>query len=225
MEHFSVQVAESPVHTGFNRAPTQDISVILQQDGLRRLETREWGLLPAWAKPGFRPLINARAETLAEKPSFRVPLRRQRCVVPASGFYEWKTKPSGKQPHFISLKSGKPMGLAGICDTWVDQASQTRKHTVAIVTTAANGFMAPLHERMPALLNEAQLWEWLEERRRPDAEWLKLLKPCPDAWLQAWPVSTAVNSVAQDLPGLLDPVPESAPRSLPLPPQQPDLFS
>ena len=223
MEHFSIQAAETAVQHGFNRAPAQDVTVLLQRDGRRTLETREWGLVPAWAKPGFRPLINARAETLVEKPSFRVPLRRERCVVPASGFYEWKPTSFGKQPYYISLQSGKPMGFAGICDTWVDLASQTRKHTVAIVTTAANAFMTPLHNRMPALLEEVALWEWLDERRRPDADWLRWLQPCPDTWLQAWPVSREVNTVSVDAPFLIEPVPEPA-APAPSLPQQPDLF-
>ena len=138
----------------YNIAPTQDIAVVLN-DGKRALTLARWGLIPSWAKDpaiGNR-MINARAESLAEKPSFRVPLRRKRCLIFADGFYEWQTEPGRKrkQPFYLRLKSHKPFAFAGLWDRWQDPAG-TPLTSCTIITTGPNDLIAPIHDRMPVIL-------------------------------------------------------------------------
>ena len=218
---FSLHLSESSPVQGYNLAPGRDISVIVQAHEQRVLERREWGLVPQWAKPGFRGLINARAETLAEKPAFRQALRRRRCLIPASGFYEWKTEGRRKMPFYILSTTGRPLAFAGIWETWENPELNLRKHSVAIITVAANAWMRPLHERMPALLEEPQRSFWLSEEQLPAEKLLEWLRPGPEDFLQRWPVSVAVNSTHADAPELIRP---ESPSPEPPTTRQLDLF-
>ncbi|WP_338663218.1 SOS response-associated peptidase [Pararoseomonas sp. SCSIO 73927] len=208
----------------WNMAPTQD-GVVLRRNpetGQRQMDLLRWGLVPRWAKDakdGAR-LINARAEGVAEKPSFRDALAKRRCLVPADGFYEWLSpKEAGakgtrdpKQPFAVALASGEPMALAGIWEGWKDPEGHWLR-TYSIITTEANPKQAPLHHRMPVILPREAWPAWLGEREAPPEELLGMLRPCPPEWLACWPVDRRANKVSENDAGLIvrDP-------SLPAPP-------
>jgi putative SOS response-associated peptidase YedK len=190
----------------FNIAPAQAVPIvrelrIVRQAGdgaVRELATVRWGLIPAWAKePSIgNKMINARAESVAEKPAFRAAFHSRRCIVPASGFYEWQRQGRGpKQPYLIQRKDGAPLGFAGLWERWHDRASSEAVETCTIITCAPNELMAELHDRMPVILDPADYDRWLDPEA-PGAE--ELLRPCPAEWLEAVPVSTRVNSPAND---------------------------
>lgn len=177
----------------YNAAPTQSLPIVRSDEsGRRELVSARWGLVPFWAKDlsiGARA-FNARVETLAEKPMFREAYRRRRCLVPADGFYEWQKTGAAKQPYLIRVKGGGPFAMAGLWERWGKDAETVTSFT--IVTTAANAFMAELHDRMPVILDPADWQLWLDPSRGNAAA---LLRPCPDAWLERWPVSPRVGNV------------------------------
>lgn len=178
----------------YNIAPTSVVPVIRQSpEGERVADLLKWGLIPHWAKdPGIGlKLNNARAESLAEKPSFRDAFKRRRCIVPASGFYEWKTKASGKQPYHVRLKSEEPLALAGLWESWRDPDG-TVVRTFCIITTEANALMTKIHERMPVLLQPGDFTRWLDPQI-PGTELGGLIGPYPAELMEAWPVSRAVS--------------------------------
>lgn len=196
----------------WNLAPTQDGLVVRRhpETGARHLDALRWGLVPRWAKDpsiGAR-MINARAESLAEKPAFRDAFRKRRCLVPADGFYEWHREGPGsspKQPYAVALGSGEPMALAGLWEGW-RAPDGTVLRSFTIVTTEAGARLAALHPRMPAILPREAWPLWLGEEGAPGDEASALhdlLRPCPDEWLAVWPVSARVNRVAQNDAGLL----------------------
>ena len=189
----------------FNIAPTQPVAVV-PNDGRNRLDFFVWGLIPSWAKDpniGSR-LINARAETLQEKPSFRTAFRRRRCLVLADGFYEWKQGERGKTPMYIRLASGKPFAFAGLWESWnAPDASNVLSCT--IITTQPNELMATIHNRMPVILPEEAYSTWLESAEADPQRLAGLLKPYPAEQMQAYPVSPLVNSPKNDLPELIRP--------------------
>ena len=199
-DHFEAAFRE-PLAPSYNAAPSQRLPVITDA-APDVIQAFRWGLIPAWSrdpKAGPKP-INARAETLAEKPSFRALLHRRRCLVPADSFYEWQVTPTGKVPHRILRPDEAPFAFAGLWDEWVDRASGEVLPTFTIITTRANRLMAPLHERMPVIL----------PTRAAERAWLAaadpaLLCPLPDDWLRAYPVSTLVNSPANNEPAVLLP--------------------
>ncbi len=189
----------------FNIPPGTDVPVIRQSpEGKRVLHLLRWGLVPHWAKDptiGAR-LNNARGESLAEKPSFRDAFKRRRCLVPASGFYEWKTDGRVKQPFYISLKSGEPMAMAGLWESWTAPDGNILR-TVCIVTTGPNALMQPIHERMPVIIG-AEHWQgWLAE---PAEDMQALLAPYATDAMQAWPVSRRVSRATEDDAGLSEPI-------------------
>ena len=200
-----VEAPELPV--SWNVAPTQPLYVMgAGPDGSRKLKAFRWGLVPSWSKDPGSAFINARAETLSEKPAFRSSLRSKRAIVPISGFYEWYRPPAGekaaKQPFYFQAANCAPLAVAALWDVWRG-AEGTELRTVALVTTEANETMRPVHHRMPAIL-AADTWdEWLhrgplEVRRRAE-----LLVPAPDGLLDRWEVGPAVNSVKNDGPDLV----------------------
>ncbi|MCK8783187.1 SOS response-associated peptidase [Roseomonas sp. NAR14] len=201
----------------WNRAPTQDAPVVRRHPdtGARHLDLLRWGLVPRWAedpKVGAR-MINARSESVAEKPAFRDAFRRRRCLVTADGFYEWHVAgPKAKQPYAVALASGEPMTLAGLWEGW-RAPDGTILRSFTILTTEANAKLAPVHERMPVILPRAAWPLWLGEEPAEEAALLDLLRPLPDAAVLAWPVGTRVNRVAEDDAGLL----ERDPLAVPLP--------
>ncbi|MDQ4132054.1 MAG: SOS response-associated peptidase [Actinomycetota bacterium] len=201
---FAAEPIGEPLPFSYNVAPTAWVYTVAGARPGRRLGTMQWGLVPSWAaspSAGPRP-INARMETLEEKPAFAEALARRRVIIPADGFFEWRTTADGKQPYFISARSRKPLALAGLWDRWTapDGADLL---TCAIVTTPANDLVAPLHDRMPALLPVDTWAAWLDPARTTPGAVLDLLRPAPAGVLEARAVSRLVNSVANDGPDLL----------------------
>ena len=206
----------------YNIAPTQQVPIVRwsePDDGdgatspLRMLSTARWGLVPCWAKDpaiGNR-MINARGETVSQKPAFRAAFRRRRCLVPADGFFEWRKSSSGKQPWFIRAADGQPLALAGLWETWSPEGGEPL-HSCTIITTVANGFMRPLHDRMPVILQAAGRETWLDRAASSDSL-QAVLVPAPEDVLEAWPVSRRVNRPANDDAALLEPVPGDQPMS------------
>jgi putative SOS response-associated peptidase YedK len=182
----------------YNVAPTQPVPIVRMNGGNREFALVRWGLVPSWSKEAPQSLlINARAETIAEKPSFRGAFRHRRCLMPADGFYEWKATPKGpKQPFFIRRRDGKPFAFAAIWENWMTKDG-SEIDTCAVVTTEANATMAAIHHRMPVILDENDFALWLDPRT-PEKELIALMRPAPDDLLEAIPVSTAVNRVAND---------------------------
>ena len=191
----------------WNRAPTQDGLVLRRHPdtGARHLDALRWGLVPRWAKDlavGSR-MINARAESVAEKPAFREAFAKRRCIVAADGFYEWRTEGKTKQPFAVAMADGAPMALAGLWEGWRGPDGEALR-TFTIVTGEANAKLSAMHQRMPVILPREAWPAWLGEEPADAAELHDLLRPCPPEWLAAWPVSTRVNKVAENGPGLLD---------------------
>jgi len=191
----------------FNIAPTQPVLVI-PNDSAGRADFFVWGLIPSWAKdPSIGAhMINARAETLAEKPSFRSAYRYRRCLILADGFYEWQAQVGSKVkiPHYIRLKSGRPFAFAGLWGDWhAPDGSQIKSAT--IITTQPNELIARLHNRMPVILPPDTYARWLDPAPRQPANLQGLLAPYPAEAMSAHPVSTLVNSPANDLPECIAP--------------------
>lgn len=189
----------------YNIAPTQEVPAVVLIEGARQVVMLHWGLVPSWAREpsiGNR-LINARAETAAGKPSFRTAFRRRRCLIPASGFYEWQMRSGVKQPYHIHPAGGGLMAFAGLWEHWEAQGQVLRSCT--ILTTAANAAIAPLHDRMPVILDRADHATWLAAESSPQVL-QALLKPCAEDWLIADPVSRHVNSPANDDSACIQPL-------------------
>ena len=177
--------------------------IVRLDGGARHFVLVRWGLIPSWAKEEPQSLlINARAETIAEKPSFRGAFRHRRCLMPADGFYEWRAMGKGpKQPYYIRRRDRHPFAMAAIWDNWMP-ANGSEIETCAVVTTEANATLGPIHHRMPVILDEKDWDLWLDPEATPK-ELAALMKPAPDDLLEAIPVSDAVNRVANDNPGLV----------------------
>lgn len=191
----------------FNIAPTQDVAAIRRDaDGQPELAQFRWGLVPFWAKDpaiGNR-MINARAETVAEKPSFRNAYSKRRCLVLADGFYEWHTEGGQKVPWFISLASREPFAFAGLWESWNDKESDRKLETTAIVTTTANVFMSRIHHRMPVVLEASKSGSWLQG----DNDALAAAIADPPRF-RAWPVDRKVNNAHNEGPELIEPAGET----------------
>jgi putative SOS response-associated peptidase YedK len=201
----ATDVPELPAR--YNIAPTQPVATVVhdRQRGVNRVEIMRWGLIPSWAKDpaiGNR-MINARADTLPEKPSYRGPLRCHRCLILADGFYEWQAGPDGKQPMFIHLKDRALFGLAGLWDVW-RSPDGTPLITCTIITTEPNALMAEIHNRMPVILPREDFAAWLDPQRTDAAQVMPLLRPYPAEEMACYPVSRRVNSPANDDPTLIE---------------------
>lgn len=215
----------------FNVAPTQPIVTIWEQNGQRTAQLARWGFVPHWVKDPreFPLLVNARAESMAEKPAFRDALKNQRCIVPVSGYYEWHTGPNKKkQPYYITLVDDQPMVLAGLYSNWHGPNGE-EIDTTALITTSANPDVAYIHDRMPAILPMDKVDEWLNTREVNARAALQLALPLPPGSVKSHPVSTRVNSARDDDPGLIEPITlePSAPAEKPKPRRaggQMDLF-
>ena len=218
LEEFSVAidtlgegVAEHPER--YNISPTQPIVVIFEERGKREARLMRWELVPAWVKDPreFSLIINARVETILEKPSFRGGLQHHRCLIPASGYYEWRTTPDGKKhPFYITPKDGKPLMLGGVYSTWMG-ASGEEIDTTAIITVPANPDTRFVHERMPAMIPHDLLDDWLSIARIGPKEALRILAPAPEGTLDLIPVSTRVNSNRNEGAELIRPATEEKP--------------
>lgn len=188
----------------YNIAPSQPVPVVIREGGERRFLLVRWGLVPSWAKEMPQSLlINARAETVAEKPSFRGAFRHRRALMPADGFYEWKAEGRGpKQPYFIRRRDGAPFAMAALWEHWMDPHG-SELDTCAVVTAEANATLMPIHHRMPVILPEKDWGLWLDPAAT-EKELLALLRPAPDDLLEAIPVSTRINRAANDDPSLIE---------------------
>jgi len=194
----------------YNIAPTQPIAVVdAGLDGIRHVRLVRWGLIPAWTKDAKTQslLFNARSETAADKPSFRTAMRHRRCLVPASGFYEWRRMGTAKMPYFIRPRDGSTMAFAGLTETWLGSEG-SEIDTGAVLTTSANGLMSMLHDRMPVILDPKDWDEWLDCGNRRPRDVAHLLKPAADDLLEAIPVSERANSVGNDDEALIAPLAE-----------------
>jgi putative SOS response-associated peptidase YedK len=200
----------------YNIAPSQPVAVV-PNDGKNTLDFYVWGLVPFWAKDpqiGNR-MINARAETLAEKPSFKTAFRRRRCLVLADGFYEWQRKPiasssrstGAKTPMYIKMTSGEPFAFAGLWETW-NAPDGSRLITCNIITTEPNELVSQIHNRMPVILPTDAYQTWLDPHERAPSELSSLLKPYPADQMVSYPVSKQVNNPANDLPTCIQEVQE-----------------
>lgn len=200
----------------YNIAPTQPISIVTESAGVRRHQLVRWSFLPSWAKDPktFPVLINARGETVLDKPAFRHAIKRRRCVLLADGFYEWRREGRAKTPFLLRMNDRGPMPLAGLWETWVGPNGE-EVDGAAIVTTSANGVVAAIHERMPVILRDGDLDRWLACADVPEKEATTLIRPCPEAWLELTQVGARVNSVAPDDPSL------QHPENTPAPPRRP----
>jgi putative SOS response-associated peptidase YedK len=195
----------------YNIAPTQDVAVVANNER-GKVEFFRWGLIPSWAKDpriGNR-LINARAETLAEKPSFRAAYRRRRCLILADGFYEWRKEQRAdsrvsKTPMYIRLKSGKPFAFAGLWEIWRSTDDETCL-SCTIITTTPNSLVEEIHNRMPVIIGPEDYAQWLDPEERGPDRLNGLLKPYPASHMTAYPVSTLVNNPRNDSPVCIVPV-------------------
>jgi putative SOS response-associated peptidase YedK len=201
----------------YNIAPTQPIVAIWEQEGRREARFARWGLVPGWVKDPreFPLLINARVETMAEKPAFRDALKHGRCIIPASGYYEWHTNPDKtKQPYYITMADDRPMALAGLYASWMGPNGE-EIDSVATITVPANPQLSEIHDRMPAILDGEAIDNWLNVRDVRAYTAAQLALPLEDGVLKFHPVSTRVNSARDDDAGLIEPVPVQKPQPRP----------
>ncbi|MGJ4945198.1 SOS response-associated peptidase [Bradyrhizobium sp. HKCCYLS1011] len=190
-----------------NIAPTQPVPVIMLDNGARHFRLLRWGLVPAWVKDprNFTLLINARAETVRDKPAFKNALKRRRCLVPADGYYEWQSVDGRKRPYFIHRRDGAPMGFAALAETWAGPNGE-EVDTVAIVTAAASADLATLHDRVPVTITPADFTLWLDCNAHDVDEVMTLLRGPEKGTFIWYEVSTRVNSAANDDAQLLLPI-------------------
>lgn len=195
-----------PLEPRFNIAPTQPVAVVRFGPGARQLARLTWGLVPSWARDasiGSR-LINARAESVADKPAFRTAFRRRRCLVVADGFYEWRRSGAKKQPFFIRLRDDRPFGFAGLWESW-EGADHSSLETCTIITTGPNELMKPIHDRMPVILASDAYERWLDPAVQEPEQLAPLLRSYPSDAMLALPVGTHVNNPRNDDPECIVP--------------------
>jgi len=194
----------------YNIAPTTTIDVVRLAETGPELVPMRWGLIPGWWEKTAKEVpstFNARAETVAEKPMFRSAFKRTRCIVPASGYYEWRAAEGGKQPYFISAARGEVLSIAGLWDQWKDPETGEPVLSATLIVTSANDFTRPIHDRVPVLLGQRDHEAWLTGKAG-----VELLRPAPNDLLRMWPVSKRVNKtgVGDDDPSLIEPFEASA---------------
>ena len=196
-------VALEPIPPRYNIPPGDDLAVV-KNDAPEAIDLLEWGLLPHWVDdPDDWPMpINARSETVADKPAFREAFARRRCLVLADGFYEWGGERGHKQPFRVTRTDDQPFAMAGLWESWGDNGAQ--RETVTILTTDSNETIAPIHDRMPVMLEPAEEADWLAAEDHESL--LTQLDPYPDEITRAYPISTAVNDPSNDSPDVIEPV-------------------
>ena len=203
-ERFGIEEAPSSITPSYNIAPTQHVATVLSENGKRKLEMLRWGLIPSWADDpeiGNR-MINARSETVAEKPSYRKAFKKSRCLILADGFYEWQKTDSGKQPFHIRMRDESPFAFAGLWASW-DKGDGIRSCT--IITTDANDLVGEVHNRMPVILHPEDYEMWLEPDFDEREPLTTLLKPFPAEAMEAYAVSRRVNKPSNNEPGVMEP--------------------
>ena len=200
----SVIGAPKNLRPRYNIAPTTEVDVVIDRGQGREMIAMRWGLVPVWWTKPLKQVpstFNARAETVASKPMFRDAFRKRRCIIPASGFFEWTDDRGGKQPHYFSAADGEILAFAGLWDRWTDPASGEEVLSCTVIVSGANTWMAPYHDRMPVLLAEADVDAWLKGEAGPE-----VLRPAAEASLREWTVSKRVNRPgAADDPALIEP--------------------
>jgi putative SOS response-associated peptidase YedK len=220
----------------YNIAPTQPVPIVRHVDGVPAFALVRWGLIPPWVRDprDFSLLINARGETVSEKPAFRNAMRRRRCLFPADGFYEWRAGGAGKRPYFIRPRAdgpaaGGPIAFAGLWETWMGPNGEEME-TACIVTTRANDALASIHDRMPVVIPPEAFELWLDCVNVDVATATALIAPAPGDLFEAYEISTAVNRTANDGPALVEPIdlsaaaaetPRPAPRAAKATPRKP----
>ena len=203
-ERFDIEESSTSISSSYNIAPTQQVATVLAENGKRKLEMLRWGLIPSWAKDpevGNR-MINARAETVAEKPSYRKAFQERRCLILADGFYEWQKTDNGKQPFYIRMEDESPFAFAGLWESWRN-GREIRSCT--IITTAPNELAASIHNRMPVILHPEDYDMWLDPDFDEREPLTSLLKPFPAEAMEAYPVSRRVNNPANNDAGVVEP--------------------
>lgn len=198
-----------PLEPRYNIAPTQAIATVMQTapQAERVFRWLRWGLIPSWAKDpsiGNR-LINARAETVHEKPSFRSAFRQRRCLIMADGFYEWQRQPKGKQPSYFRLTEQQPFAFAGLWEQWQPEGAEAIT-SCTLLTTVANDCLRPVHDRMPVILNPQDYETWLDPTLHDPDRLQSLLHPYPATAMEAFAVSSAVNRPSHDAPDCIQPI-------------------
>jgi putative SOS response-associated peptidase YedK len=204
-EQFQIDEYPSSMNASYNIAPTQEVAAVIEGEGKRKLEMLHWGLIPFWADdPSIgNKMINARAETVAEKPSFRKAFRNHRCLVLADGFYEWQKTGNGKQPYYIRMADDSPFAFAGLWESW---QNGREIHSATIITTDANDVVAPIHNRMPVILHPEDYDLWFDPNFDEKEPLTTLLKPYPAEAMDAYPVSRRVNSPSNNEPSIIESV-------------------
>ncbi len=199
-------LAADGVEPHYNIAPTDVAPIIVETEHGRALEPMQWGLVPSWSKdPAIgQKLINARAETLAEKPSFRTAFKRRRCLVPADGFFEWKGEKGSKQPFFIRMKSQSPFAFAGLWEHW--EGVDGELTTFTIVTTEPNELLATVHTRMPVIIARSDYDAWLDHNVQNGELLIPLLTPYAAEEMEMYPVTKAMSNPSYESPTIVEPV-------------------
>ena len=214
VDRFGIEEPDFDLAPRYNLAPSQDAPVVgvnPNTPDTRSLRLMSWGLVPYHAKDTAKPIINARSETLAQRPAFRSLLPRRRCLVPADGFYEWRKEGRFRTPMRFTLKSDQPFAFAGLWDRWL-QPDGTPLYSFTIVTTSPNSVLEPVHSRMPAMLLPEDEARWLDPVTTDPAALSRLLKPYPAELMEGYCVSRAVNSPLNDSPACI--APDEAPLTL-----------
>ncbi len=210
-ERFQLRQLSIQLPHTWNAAPTNRLPVIVEhREGEREAELMQWGLIPRWAKKGDKKglaPINARAETINEKPMFRHLVKRNRCLVPANGFYEWKNLGDHKQPYYITVPDDPLFAFAGLYESYVDDDGEETS-TYTIITTEPNELMATLHNRMPVILHKQDEEEWLDPEVTDPLQVERLLVPYPSDEMEAYPVSRKVGNTRNNGPDLIEPIEE-----------------
>ena len=198
------------VRPNYNMCPTHFSPIVLERDGTRTIELFRWGLVPSWARDvksaDKYSLINARSEDIELKRTYQRPFHEQRCIVPLTGFYEWKRPEKGpKKPFAIHLRDNSIMSVAGVWEKWLSKETGEEIDSFSIITTSANKFMSKVHNRMPVIFNKEAEEIWLDRNLKDSNVLKEMLVPCPDDWLEAREVSTLVNSPKNNSPEVLKP--------------------
>ncbi len=204
-EYFEVEDYPSSMVPSYNIAPTQDVAAVVEEDEKRNLRMFRWGLIPSWAKdPAIgNKMINARAETVSEKPSFRSAFKKKRCLIVADGFYEWQKTDNGKQPYHFKMKGSSPFAFAGLWETWDKEGEEVR--SCSIITTDANDLMNEIHHRMPVILHPENYGVWLAPGFAEKEALMDLLRPYPPEEMEAYPVNRKVNKPSNNEPSVVEP--------------------
>ena len=210
--HFQMDIFGDELTASFNIAPTQEIMAIIYKNG-RRLDKFHWGLVPSWSKDlsGASRLINARAETVAQKPSFRAAFKKRRCLILSDGFYEWTGEKGKKQPHFLYLPDEKPFAFAGLWETWKTRDTgddQPVYHSCTIITRDASDSVRNIHHRMPVILKPEAYDRWLDPENQQIDDLQSILDSHHVRNIGHFPVSKMVNRVQNNAPELIQPLPD-----------------